>query len=77
MIVCYFIYFHTCFLAKLLKALNDDEPLSDECTDPLGNCYLNHAKTFDLDATFYMVYQWRRVVDAVHYLLFCFIQFRY
>lgn len=40
-----------------------DEPLSGKCTDEMGNCYLNHTKTFDQDETFELVYQWRKVMD--------------
>lgn len=41
----------------------DDEPLSGQCTDEIGYCYLNHTKTFDQDESFDLVYQWRRVID--------------
>lgn len=40
-----------------------DEPLSNKCTDPLGECYLDHIYTQNLDETFDMVFQWRSVLD--------------
>lgn len=40
----------------------DDEPLSGGC-EPDEYCYLNHTQTRDLDETFDLVYEWRRVID--------------
>ncbi|XP_055312583.1 maltase A1-like [Sitodiplosis mosellana] len=42
----------------------DDEPLSgaDRC-EPDEYCYLNHIHTHDLNETFDLVYEWRRVLD--------------
>lgn len=42
----------------------DDEGLSGICEDdPQASCYLNHTETKDLDETYDMLYQWRKVVD--------------
>lgn len=42
----------------------DDEPLSGECQDdPDAYCYLTHTKTMDLDETFDMIYQFRKVTE--------------
>lgn len=41
----------------------DDEPKSGYC-NPNEHCYLNHPFTADLDETFEMVYQWRKVTDS-------------
>lgn len=40
-----------------------DEPPSGKCNDPLAACYLNHTQTMDLDETYDMIYQWRRVME--------------
>lgn len=40
----------------------DDEPLSGGC-EPDEYCYLHHVHTHDLDETYDLVYEWRRVVD--------------
>lgn len=42
----------------------DDEPKSGICDDdPEASCSLNHTETKDLDETYGMIYQWRKVVD--------------
>lgn len=40
-----------------------DEPLSGNCNDTLGWCYLKHIYTSDLNETYDMIYQWRNVTD--------------
>lgn len=40
-----------------------DEPLSNNCDDPDSHCYLSHIYTQDMDETFDMAYQWRKVLD--------------
>lgn len=40
-----------------------DEPLSGRTSDPLSYDYTDHHYTRDLDETYDMVYQWRKVLD--------------
>lgn len=41
----------------------DDEPKSGKCK-PNEHCYLNHPYTLDLDETYEMVYEWRKICDS-------------
>lgn len=46
------------------NGLYDDEPLSGECRDdPEARCRLKHTKTMDLDETYDMIYQFRKVTE--------------
>ncbi|KAG4071734.1 hypothetical protein HA402_011888 [Bradysia odoriphaga] len=41
-----------------------DEALSGKCLDdPLAHCYLNKTQTKDLDETYDVIYQWRKILD--------------
>lgn len=41
-----------------------NEPLSGKCIDdPKAYCHLNHIHTVDLDETFNLIYQWRRLIQ--------------
>lgn len=40
-----------------------DEPLTGLTTDPYSYAYTHHHFTKDLDETYDMVYQWRKVLD--------------
>ena len=49
---------------KNSQGVYDDEPKSGYCLDkPLDDCYLDHIHTKDLDETFDIVYEWRRVME--------------
>lgn len=46
------------------KGYYNDEPTSGICQDdPQASCYLNHTETKDLDETYDMTYEWRRVME--------------
>jgi alpha-glucosidase len=53
-----------------------DEPLSGNSDNPDDYAYLNHIYTQDLDETYWMIYEWRKVIDEfsqnfTRYLLHC------
>lgn len=40
-----------------------DEPVSGECTDTEGWCYLKHIYTLNQDETYTLIFDWRRLLD--------------
>lgn len=40
-----------------------DEPLSGECNDPDGSCYLKHIYTRDFDEVYDTLYEWQELLE--------------
>lgn len=54
---------------KNADGVYDDEPLSGECGDDLeAYCRLKHTKTMDLDETYDMIYEFRKVTEEKEFL---------